>query len=221
MKNLITISILLFIAFHAAAQTNNARFLAARILGEDGEPLVGVSVLLKNKSTGTSTDQNGYFILNLSNGDIVVLNYAGCETAEYTFEEIAHEFNNQIIFYDNILLPEVVVSAYGINRICGGSRCPSIGYPFPSTRQSVQVSLQGRNWQYYPNPTHNAVNVSTEEATGMITVYSFDGKPVAQINITESSTIVDLSRFSSGLYFLNYENNNWTQPIGKVTLIKE
>jgi hypothetical protein len=54
---------------------------------EDGEPLPGVNVLLKGSTTGTVTDGNGRFQLNLKIGDVLVFSFIGFTTKEYQVSE--------------------------------------------------------------------------------------------------------------------------------------
>ena len=49
----------------------------------DGSMLVGVNIVVKNTDTGTTTNENGAFVLNgVSANDVLVLSYIGYETAE-------------------------------------------------------------------------------------------------------------------------------------------
>jgi hypothetical protein len=195
---------------------HNARLLSAQITGEDGQPLAGVSVSLQHHPARTVADQNGRFTLDVPEGALIVLNYAGCPTAVYTREEIEEEFRYSIVFHDHILLPEAVIAATKEDWVkCGGTRCP-----FPDKNSKVSISLQGQNWQYYPNPTRDRVRVFTEIANGFIEVYSSSGTRVARIEVMDNQTVVDLDRFSAGVYFMFYEHNNRVEPIGQVALIK-
>ena len=50
---------------------------------DDGSILVGVNIVVKNTDTGTTTNENGAFVLNgVSANDVLVLSYIGYETAE-------------------------------------------------------------------------------------------------------------------------------------------
>lgn len=54
------------------------------ILGEDNEPLIGVTVSVKGKNRGTRTDANGRFEIDANPGDILVTNYTGYLNQEIT-----------------------------------------------------------------------------------------------------------------------------------------
>ncbi|RAJ33045.1 SusC/RagA family TonB-linked outer membrane protein [Pedobacter cryoconitis] len=79
---------------------------------KSGETLIGVSVLVKGTSQGTSTDTNGKFSLNISGNDaVLVINYVG-----YLKEEVhaAGQTQLQIKLAPNeTALSEVVVIGYG------------------------------------------------------------------------------------------------------------
>ena len=50
---------------------------------DDGSMLVGVNIVIKNTDTGTTTNENGAFVLEgVSANDVLVLSYIGYETAE-------------------------------------------------------------------------------------------------------------------------------------------
>ena len=57
--------------------------IRGRVLDENGAPLQGASVKLKNAPTGTSTDADGNFVLSLSNSQgTVVISFVGYESVE-------------------------------------------------------------------------------------------------------------------------------------------
>lgn len=89
--------------------------VSGKITDENGVPLPGATVLIKGRTTGTTTDFDGKFSLNAKRGDILVISYVG-----YTAQEL--QINNEI---DNISvslqpeasqLDEVVLIGYGSVR---------------------------------------------------------------------------------------------------------
>lgn len=56
--------------------------ISGRITNAKGEPLQGVNITLKGKSTGTTTNANGDFTINASNGDILVVTTIGHRSRE-------------------------------------------------------------------------------------------------------------------------------------------
>ena len=81
------------------------------VRNDQGQPLSGASVIVKNKNTGTSTDANGRFSVEAQPNDILVISYVGFEE-----KEIAVGNRTSI---DVALTPEqksgeeIVVVAYG------------------------------------------------------------------------------------------------------------
>ena len=49
---------------------------------ESGEPLIGVSILVKGTSTGTVTDFDGNYELNVPNDAVLQFHYIGYKTVE-------------------------------------------------------------------------------------------------------------------------------------------
>jgi iron complex outermembrane recepter protein len=58
--------------------------ITGKITNTKGEPLSGASVVVKNKSGGTSTNANGVFTINAEEGDVLVVTIIGYKTQEIT-----------------------------------------------------------------------------------------------------------------------------------------
>ena len=82
---------------------------------EDGTPLPGVTVLEKGTSNGAVTDVDGNYRINLTkNNAVLVLQYLGFATAEYT---VGNQSVIDVALEPDILqLGEIVVTAYGIEK---------------------------------------------------------------------------------------------------------
>ena len=81
---------------------------------EDGEPIVGASVLVKGTNVGTITDIDGNFVINNvpSSATTLVVSFVGMQTQEVPIRE-----NVRVMLRpDSELLDEVVVTAMGISR---------------------------------------------------------------------------------------------------------
>ncbi len=89
--------------------------VTGKVKDSKGEPLVGVSVKIKGTKSGTSTDINGVFRLNLPTGnETLVITYIGFQTREVAVKgqatlniQLTEEANN---------LDEVVVVGYGTQK---------------------------------------------------------------------------------------------------------
>lgn len=76
----------------------------------DGEPLIGVSILVKGTNEGVATDLDGRYTLNASKGDVLVSSSIGYLTTEVKVE------NNviDVAMKDDIMkLDDFVVIGYG------------------------------------------------------------------------------------------------------------
>ncbi len=79
----------------------------------DGEPLVGVSVLIKGSSQGTSTDIDGNYTLKADEGATLVFSYVGFTTREI---KVTSERMDVALVEDSEVLDEVVVVGYGVQK---------------------------------------------------------------------------------------------------------
>ena len=79
-----------------------------------GEPLIGVSVLVKGTSNGTITDMDGNFKIQATKGDVLEVSYIGYVSQAIT---LANTQPLKIVMgEDTQTLDEVVVTALGIKR---------------------------------------------------------------------------------------------------------
>lgn len=106
---------LLAVVFSMAIYGQNLDVSGTVTEASTGQPLPGVNVILKNTSTGTSTDFDGNFTLNnVPTNSVLVISYLGFLTKEITV------VNNQslviLLEEDTQSLEEVVVIGYGTQR---------------------------------------------------------------------------------------------------------
>lgn len=87
------------------------KHVTGTVLDETGEPMIGVSVLVKGTTTGTVTNFDGNFSLNASSNATLVISYIGYQTQEV---KVGNQKSLSIVLKpDNQLLDEVVVVGYG------------------------------------------------------------------------------------------------------------
>ena len=89
----------------AMAQTQ----VQGTIVDEQGEAVIGASVLVKGTSTGTVTNLDGQFTLSAPANGTLVISYVGMQTMEVAVSPKIHV----ILRSDAELLDEVVVTGYG------------------------------------------------------------------------------------------------------------
>ena len=84
------------------------------VSSEDGQPVVGASVMIIGTKTGSIADVDGKFTLNASEGTKLVVSYLGMRTKTVI---VPNSGNLKVkLDPDNKVLDEVVVTAMGITR---------------------------------------------------------------------------------------------------------
>src|SRR5690625_4363829 len=85
------------------------------VTDQDGEPLIGVNIQVKDSDKGTATDFDGKFSLeDISENAVLIVSYAGYQTQEVV---VAGKTNLEIVMTsDSQLLDEVVVVGYGAQK---------------------------------------------------------------------------------------------------------
>ncbi len=81
------------------------------VRGPDGQPLVGVNVLIKGTKKGTVTEENGKFTLDAESGNILVISNTGYQSKEITLK--GQEILTIDLAISNSVLDEVQIIAYG------------------------------------------------------------------------------------------------------------
>ncbi len=90
------------------AQTDH---INGQVLDQDGAPLIGVTVAVKDKNTGVFTDEAGLFSIRAVNGDILIFTMISMKTTEVKVEK--GKPIRIIMKPDEATLEEVVVVGYG------------------------------------------------------------------------------------------------------------
>ncbi|NDW08222.1 TonB-dependent receptor [Dysgonomonas sp. 520] len=107
---------LLFICIGISAQTNEdaslqQKTITGTIIDNNGEPVIGATVRVKDSKTGTVTDFDGKYSIKASPKDKLVVSYLG-----YSQQEVDVKNNTQIdmtLQEDSKTLDELVVIGYG------------------------------------------------------------------------------------------------------------
>ena len=112
MNKLLTILVLTIFSVTASAQNT----ISGQVLEKDTNiPLVGVSILIKGTSQGTSSDFDGnYELKNIKNGDLLVFSYIGYKTQEISIDN--QSSLNISLETDAEQIEEVVITALDIQR---------------------------------------------------------------------------------------------------------
>ncbi|MGK0363467.1 MAG: hypothetical protein ACI85O_000512 [Saprospiraceae bacterium] len=108
--------------------------------GETGEPLIGVTVMLKGTSIGTSTDFDGSYILNLpaQHNGILVVSYTGFDT-----QQVRVNGQNTIISLNaGATLDEVVVRSYKVPLVKKEKRKDFLPKPIATNQTEEATSIE-------------------------------------------------------------------------------
>lgn len=122
------------------------KIVSGTVTADDGGVLPGVNVLVKGTTTGTTTDSNGKYTLNLADGDnILVFSFIGYNTVEYSVEN--QTTIDVVMVADIMTLSEVVVVGYGVQEqkdVTGAVGSIKGEKLVESAVPSVDQALQGR-----------------------------------------------------------------------------
>ena len=88
--------------------------VSGTLIGEDGDPLIGVNVLVKGTDLGTITDIDGNYSINAKDGDVLIYSYVGFQDQEVV---VGSGNSYSITMSSNSeLLDEIVVVGYGSRK---------------------------------------------------------------------------------------------------------
>lgn len=95
------------------SNTKNKK-ITGRVVDETGESLIGVNVSVAGSATGTITDFDGNFTLDVASGATLKVSYVGYKSQSIKVSDL--NFYNITLTSDNEVLDEVVVTALGIKK---------------------------------------------------------------------------------------------------------
>ena len=109
--NLLLLFCALFFSMNLQAQNS----LNGKVTDDvTSDPIAGVNVVIKGTSSGTASDFNGDFSVNVKEGDVLVFSYVGYSTSEITYNgELSIEVS---LSEDASVLDEVLLIGYGSVR---------------------------------------------------------------------------------------------------------
>ena len=142
MKKLILLLIILFPTFIFGQQATQIK---GTVTESSGETLVGVSVIVQGKQSGTVTDIDGNYRIDAKPGDRIIFSYIGYKKETVTVKN--ERTINVTLADDQSVLDEVVVVAFGaVKRITMTGSVSAISAKELKTipTSSVQNTLSGR-----------------------------------------------------------------------------
>jgi TonB-linked SusC/RagA family outer membrane protein len=195
---------------------------------DDGQPIIGATVKVKNASTGTITNTDGEFRINLSGAEkTLVISYVGMKTVEI-------EANNNMtvkLASDSKLIDEVVVTAVGIKRsqkALGYSATQVNSADITATgNRSALNALQGK----VPGVEISSASGSPGSSTRVIMrgfsslggsnqpLFVVDGVPISN-GVISKNAIGDNSSINGGFDFGNRANDINPDDIESMTILQ-
>ncbi len=88
--------------------------VSGNLTDDNGDPLIGVNVMVKGTTTGTITDIDGNYSIDASPSDVLVFSYVGYKDSEVT---VGNQQNITIsLMSDSEVMEEIVVIGYGTRK---------------------------------------------------------------------------------------------------------
>ena len=106
------LSLVLGLMFFFVGITLAQRTVTGVVTDEEGETLIGASILIKGTTTGTVTDLDGGYSIQANTGDVLIFSYTGMNTKEVTLETQS-VLNVEL---SSLVLDELIVTAYGVSK---------------------------------------------------------------------------------------------------------
>ena len=107
------VAVTLSLATAAFAQDST---LSGTVVDEHGEPLIGATVMADGTTTGTTTDLDGKFSLNVPVGSTLKISYVGYDTSKVKVTKGRSVYNIKLVEDAAKQLNEVVVVGYGTQK---------------------------------------------------------------------------------------------------------
>ena len=102
-----------FLLFFALTFSAYAQQISGTVSDENGVPLPGATVVVEGTSTGVSTDFDGNYSIDASQGDILLFSYVGYQSQSVS---VGASSTVDVSLEPDSLLDEVVVTALGLTR---------------------------------------------------------------------------------------------------------
>lgn len=87
------------------------KVIHGKIISDQGKPIIGASIKVKDKTLSTSTNEKGEFVLKLNPGEVLIVSNVGYNQAEYVIGN-SSEISIPLVAAE-IAVDEVVVVGYG------------------------------------------------------------------------------------------------------------
>ena len=204
------VTIFLFLAFNFTYAQRN---VSGNVSDESGVPLPGVNVVIKGTDTGTSTDFDGNYSINVSETDVLTFSFVGFIDKEIVVAD-ADSFNIALEMGSDEL-EEIVLTGYGTTKRANLTSSVSklnteslVDRPIITLGEAFSGQLAGVYAQQssgLPGAEFNIKIRGTNSITsGSNPLYIIDGMPVESmrdINIGDVESIDVLKDASAGAIY--------------------
>lgn len=164
-------------------QGDDDRKIKGIIYDEQGETIIGASVLIKGEETGTTSDMDGKFTLEAPLGATLVISYIGYHPQEIKVRK--RMTLNIILKEDNQLLDEVVVVGYGTVK-----------------KSDLTGSVSGVSTRQFKNQPVKRVENILQGRTPGVEVTATSGVPGAGMKVRVRGT-TSINKSSDPLYVID------------------
>ncbi|KAA3624290.1 MAG: SusC/RagA family TonB-linked outer membrane protein, partial [Bacteroidetes bacterium] len=225
-KTLLVVSMVFF----AIGITFAQRSISGSVTDDNGEPLIGASVLVKGTSTGTITDFDGKYILSVPEGrEVLVFSFTGFDPQEIT---LGASNVIDVVLSEGVTLQTAVVTALGIEKeekTLGYGVTQVDGDDVTRTRNNSFVdALSGKvsgltvNTNSQPGGSSEIVIRGYGSVTGNNqALVVIDGVPASNGNNTSITTLLNpLDDFNRSQDFGNQVNDINPDDIESISVLK-
>lgn len=168
---------------NAATEGDAEKTIKGVINDEQGETIIGASVIVKGEDTGTTSDMDGRFSLEAPEGATLVISYIGYHTQEVKVRK--RSLLHIVLKEDNQLLDEVVVVGYGTVK-----------------KSDLTGSVSGVSNRQYKNQTVQRVENILQGRTPGVEVTATSGMPGASMKVRVRGT-TSINKSSDPLYVID------------------
>jgi len=163
------------------------RVITGKVTDDQGNPLAGVSITIKNSSRGTITDLSGHYRITLQPGDkVLVFSFAGLQTREIKINE---KNTINVKLYPAVVEPEEVLA-------------PDYPRVKAEKRISTTVSYDMAAGSYTQTSIPNAYNPNFN-TEGYATIHENGYKDVLKQPLSTFSIDVDKASYANVRRFIN------------------
>lgn len=144
-KKTITLSIFLLIVLSMFGQTIGTKNVSGIVLDENGESIIGASIKVDNANTGTISDINGKFSLNVLDNCKLVISFVGY--SKQVVSVVGKTTFKIVLVEDTKALDELVVVGYGVVKksdLTGSVSKLTSNNTEEKAYSSIEQMMQGR-----------------------------------------------------------------------------